>query len=228
MTARPSRSSWSTARSADARVLAREASWVESCGAGTARSGRASSRRARASSDQERNWSARVRGALLSAIRTTVLVRRAAVLARRRLLCRVGTSRDQLVEERPDDVDGQREDDRRVLVRPELEQRLQVAKLQGGWALAQRVGRLAQLLGGLELSARIDDLRSALALGLRLACHGPLHRLGNLHVLDLDHPHLDAPGLGLLVDDLAEVLVEVLPVREQRVEVRPPEQRPQG
>ena len=56
------RVSWSTARSTDARVPAREASCEVSCGVGVARSGRAASRRRARSSDQPRSWSARVRG----------------------------------------------------------------------------------------------------------------------------------------------------------------------
>jgi hypothetical protein len=51
---------------------------------------------------------------------------------------------------------------------------------------------------------------------------------GDLHVLDLDGRDLDAPGLGLLVDDLLEVLVEALALRQQLVELGAPEHRAQG
>ena len=67
-----------------------------------------------------------------------------------------------------------------------------------------------ELLGGLELALGVDDLCPALALGLGLPGHRALHRLGNLHILDLDGRDLDAPRLGLLVDDLLEGLVEPL------------------
>ena len=62
-TARSSTDSVSSARITDGRVATRAASCEESCGAGTARSGRASSSAESCSSDQPRNWSARVRGA---------------------------------------------------------------------------------------------------------------------------------------------------------------------
>ncbi len=42
-----------------------------------------------------------------------------------------------------------------------------------------------------------------LALGLGLAGHRPLHAVGQLDVLELDDGDLDAPFLGLDVEDLA-------------------------
>ena len=56
-----SRFSWSSARSSDARVAARDASCPKSWGAGVARSGRSTRRRDSRSSGQPRSWSARVR-----------------------------------------------------------------------------------------------------------------------------------------------------------------------
>ena len=61
-TARSRASSPSRARSTDALTTTRAASWDESCGAGVARSGRASSSADSCSSDQPRSCSARVRG----------------------------------------------------------------------------------------------------------------------------------------------------------------------
>jgi len=70
----------------------------------------------------------------------------------------------------------------------------------------------------LELSLGGNDLGPLLALCLGLAGNGPLHGLGQLHVLHLHRADLDAPRLGLLVDDLLEVLVDALPLRKQVVE----------
>ena len=81
------------------------------------------------------------------------------------------------------------------------------AELERGRVLADDVRRGGELLGRLELTLGVDDLGPPLALGLGLARHRPLHRLGDLHVLDLDRGDLHAPGLGLLVDDRLQVLV---------------------
>jgi hypothetical protein len=56
----------------------------------------------------------------------------------------------------------------------------------------------------------VDDLGPALPLGLRLAGHGADHLRGQSHVAHLDDGHLDSPGLGGLVDDLLQLLVELL------------------
>ena len=80
---------------------------------------------------------------------------------------------------------------------------------------------------GLELALGVDDLRAALALGLGLARHRVLHALGDLDVLDLDGRDLHAPGLGLVVDDLLQVLVEALALGQQRVELGLAEHRAQ-
>ena len=55
----------SSARRTEVFTTTRAASWEESCGAGVARSGRASSSADSCSSDQPRSWSARVRGAVV-------------------------------------------------------------------------------------------------------------------------------------------------------------------
>ncbi len=53
-------------------MLAREASWEESWGAGEARSGRIRSSEPSRSSGQLRSWSASVRGRAAEGIRTTI------------------------------------------------------------------------------------------------------------------------------------------------------------
>src|SRR4026207_2307266 len=57
-----------------------------------------------------------------------------------------------------------------------------------------------------------------LALGLGLAGHRPLHAGRDLDVLHLDHAHLDAPGGGLLVDDLLQDLVDLVAVGQELVQ----------
>ena len=66
----------------------------------------------------------------------------------------------------------------------------------------------------------MDDLGALLALGLGLPRHGALHLLRQVDVLDLDHRHLDAPGIGVRVDDLLQRGVELLALRQQLVELR--------
>ena len=80
---------------------------------------------------------------------------------------------------------------------------------------------------GAELALGGDDLGALLALGLRLAGDRALHGLRQLHVLDLDRADLDAPGLGLLVDDLLQVLVDALALGQEVVQAVLPEHRAQ-
>jgi hypothetical protein len=70
-------------------------------------------------------------------------------------------------------------------------------------------------------------LARPLALGLGLAGNGADHRFVDIDVLDLDHRHLDAPGVGLLVEALLDVLVEPLALGEQGVQLVPAEHRAQ-
>src|SRR3712207_9232532 len=49
--------------------------------------------------------------------------------------------------------------------------------------------------------------------------HRPLHLLRYLHVLDLDDADLDPPGVGLLVYDRLQLVVDLLAVGEEVVEV---------
>ena len=124
-------------------------------------------------------------------------------------------------KEGSEDIHGQWEHDRRVLIGSQLKKRLQIPQLQGGRALREFVGRLPQLAGRLHLAACVDDFRPPLPLRLRLTGHGPLHRLRDLHVLNLHDGHIDTPRVRLHLDDLTEVRVEFLPVGEEGVEIRP-------
>src|SRR5262249_4129101 len=95
------------------------------------------------------------------------------VLQRGRRRCRwrlvpLAGAAAQRLRERRDQVDRQREDDRGAGARAELEQGLEVAQLDRGRVLADDLGGVIEALGGLELALGVDDLRAALALGLRL------------------------------------------------------------
>src|SRR5690242_16879840 len=68
------------------------------------------------------------------------------------------------VEERLEELDREREQDRRVLLGRDLDERLEVAELQGAGRAGDDVGRLSELLGGLELALGGDHLRAPLAL----------------------------------------------------------------
>ena len=133
---------------------------------------------------------------------------------------RRGRGRDRLgrLLQRAQDVDRDRQDRRRVVRRGDLEQRLQVAELERDRARGDAIGGHAELLGGLVLALRADDLRAPLALGLGLPRHRALHRGRQLDVLDLDDGDLDAPGRRVLVDDVLEDLVDLVALGEQLVE----------
>ena len=102
----------------------------------------------------------------------------------------------------------------------------QIAQLQRARLGRDDAGRIGQLLRCLELTLGMDDLGSLLSFGLGLLGHGALHRLRELDVFDLNGRDLDAPGLGLLVDDLLELGVNLLAVGEQLIERRLAEHAP--
>src|SRR5438067_11606285 len=70
------------------------------------------------------------------------------------------------LQERLDQINRRREDDRRGARATDLEQRLQVAKLQRDRMLLDHERGILQPLRGLELALRVDDLGAPLALGL--------------------------------------------------------------
>src|SRR5215216_1396545 len=122
------------------------------------------------------------------------------------------------LKEWPEEVQRDRKNNGGILVDGDLAHRLEQPELQRRRAL-QPIGRLPQALGGLVLSLRCDDLRSPLPLALCLTSHRPLHVLRDLYVLDLHHADLDPPGVGLLVYDVLQLVVDLLPVGKQVVEV---------
>ena len=77
----------------------------------------------------------------------------------------------------------------------------------------------------LELARGVDDLRALLALGLRLLRHRALHLERQVDVLHLDHRDLDAPRIGVLVEDLLQLLVQLVALGQQLVELAWPSTR---
>src|SRR5829696_3923445 len=130
-------------------------------------------------------------------------------------------------KERLEEVKRYGQDDGRVLLRGDLAHRLKQPQLQRRRAL-QTVCGLPEALGGLILPLGSDVLGPPLAFALGLTGHRPLHVLRDLHVLDLDHAHLDAPGFGLLVYDRLQLLVYLLAVGKEVVEILLPKDAPQG
>src|SRR5215203_1750308 len=119
---------------------------------------------------------------------------------------------------RAQQIYGDRQDDRGVVLRGDLCQRLEEPELQRCRAL-EPLGSVVQALGGLVLAFGRDDLRPPLSLALGLPGHRPLHPLRYLYVLDLNRAYLHSPGLGMLVDYYLQLLVYRLSIREQIVEV---------
>ena len=114
---------------------------------------------------------------------------------------------------------GHREDDRRVLLGGDLDERLQVAQVQRDRLRVERARRLGQLLARLELARGVDDLGPLLALRLGLLRHRPLHLLRQVHGLHRHLGDLHAPGVGVQVDDLLQPQRQPLALGEQLVEV---------
>jgi hypothetical protein len=79
--------------------------------------------------------------------------------------------------------------------------------------------RLDQLLRRLLLALRIDDLGPAGAFGLGLPGDRPDHALVEIDALDLDGGYFDAPCLGLLVEDVLDVGVELVALGQHLVEI---------
>src|SRR5687768_12254318 len=65
-------------------------------------------------------------------------------------------------------LDGDREDDRRVLLGRDLHHRLELAELQGAGGVGDHVGRLTQLLRGLKFAFGGDDLGPPFTFRFRL------------------------------------------------------------
>ena len=124
-------------------------------------------------------------------------------------------------------LDGHREDDGRGVAVAHVRQRLQVAQLHGAGAGGHDLCRLDELLRGLQFALGVDDLGAPLPLRLGLAADGADHGLVEVHLLDFHVGDLDAPLLGLGVDDFLHVVVELVALRQHLVEVVLAEHRAQ-
>src|SRR5690242_20331026 len=91
---------------------------------------------------------------------------------------RILRSRYGDIEKTLQQVEREWKDDGAVLFSRDFCQCLQVAQLQRRWLTADHRRGVRQLLTGSEFALGMDDLRPLLALGLRLARHCSLHRLG--------------------------------------------------
>src|SRR3989449_1316426 len=114
-----------------------------------------------------------------------------------------------------------------TLFRSDLAHRLQIPELNSDRMPRENLGRLGELRRRLELAVGVDDLGSALALGLGLLGHGALHVLGQVDLLDLHGRHLDPPWLGVLVDDPLVMLVDLVARRQEVVQLHLAEHAPQ-
>src|SRR3546814_9967067 len=106
--------------------------------------------------------------------------------------------------------------------------RAEIAKLHRFGFLAEDFGGVYKLLRGLLLTFRVYDLGAPLALSFRLARYGADHRFGDVDILDRDIGDLDPPGVGLGVEDLLDVGVELVALGEHVVQFVLAEDRTQG
>ena len=88
------------------------------------------------------------------------------------------------------ELDGERENDCRILLGRNVGQRLKVSELKSGRRLGDDVGGFLQSPGGLLLALGRDDLCSGLAGGFGLGGHGALKLLGQSYVFDFHSFHL--------------------------------------
>src|SRR5580704_7698529 len=74
----------------------------------------------------------------------------------------------------------------------------------------------------------MNDLRTTLALGLRLLGDSALHILRNIDLFDLNLSYLDTPRLGILVKDLLQLGVNLFALRKDGVELELADEAAQG
>src|SRR5262245_6485800 len=116
-------------------------------------------------------------------------------------------------------VDRERKHDGRAAFAGDVEERREITQLHRLRHRRQDLRRLDQLLRRLLLALRIDDLGPAGAFGLGLPGDRPDHALVEIDAFDLDGGHLDAPCLGLLVEHVLDVGVELVALGQHLVEI---------
>jgi hypothetical protein len=72
----------------------------------------------------------------------------------------------------------------------------------------------------------VNDLRALLALRLGLAGHRALHVGRQIDMLHFHRRHLHAPGIGVLIEDLLQLLIEALSPRQKIVQFDLPQHAP--
>src|SRR5712671_242434 len=110
------------------------------------------------------------------------------------------------------------EDDGGILLDRYFRHGLQGAELKRYRVLRDDVGRLAELYRRLVFAFGGDDFGATLAFGLGFLGHRALHVVGQRDVLDLDRRYLGAPRLGVLVDDVLDLLIDARGIRQQLVD----------
>ena len=133
-----------------------------------------------------------------------------------------------VLQERRQQFDRQREDDGGILIGGYFRECLEVAHLHRHGIGRHDLGGLPEFVGGLELPLGVDDLRAPVAFGLRLGGHGPLHRVGEVHILDFHDGDFNPPRLGVPIDDLLQAVVHFVPLRQEVIEFRLTQRAAQG
>ncbi|MNS70839.1 hypothetical protein D3C72_1041890 [compost metagenome] len=94
--------------------------------------------------------------------------------------------------------------------------------------LRQGAGGVQQHLGRLFLAFGVDDLGAPFAFGLGLAGDDADHAFIQVDVLDFHVRHLDAPCVGLRIQDLLHVVVQLVALGQHFVQVVLAQDRAQG
>src|SRR3954470_22675399 len=94
-----------------------------------------------------------------------------------------------------------------------------IAQLHGLWFLGEHPASLDELLCRLLFTLRIDNLCPSQPLGLSLFGDGADHALIEIDMLDLHISYLDAPGVGLLVENLLDIAIELVTFRQHLIKL---------
>src|ERR1017187_3890553 len=133
-----------------------------------------------------------------------------------------------LFQKRAEQIYRQRQERGGVVFAGHFAHGLEIAQLQRNRFLGDQGSGLHHFLGGLKFAFRVHDLRAAFAFGLGLFGHRALHAVRQRDLLHFHARDLDAPRLGLLVNDLLQFLVDDIALREQVVQRRLAEHAAQG
>src|SRR5262249_17470775 len=122
-------------------------------------------------------------------------------------------------DQRLNEIQRERKHDRGAALAGDVEQRCEVAQLHRLRDRRQYARGVEQFLRGLLLPLGIDNFGTARALGLGLTGDCPDHALVEIDALDLDGRDLDAPRLGLLVEHVLDIGVELVALCQHLVEI---------